>query len=626
MSNARSSGGKPTLQFTPGGEHKGFSAADVALNRDSYAAVRELVQNSLDAAGDYQAKIRFVVETVEKAKIPAIAEYEQVFKSACEWMKKAEILSGQNRNFANVIKRELQREKIPMLFVIDNGVGLAPKSMRSLLGSGATTKDAKNAGSYGVGHLAAFCLSRLNYLLYGGLHKGKKICAGHAQLASHHDSRDQARGKDGYFVVEMRSNLFNPFDFAEGENVPELLSAKLDEIQREFKHGSVVALTAFNFLNDERKMPELIQSIVAENFFPAIDSERLTVDIINGDGAQFTVGKKNLAGVIHRGQGKARASARNFPSGQRVAESYDTLKNGKTLEMPFEGEKVLIRVRENAQYRTNIVICRKGMWITDDFGLICANRHYGEKVQFDALLLSELSAPKIHEVIRSAEGPLHNEMNPKEYMDGEPDKAAMLRKFSAAVQEFLNANIKEIDSNPWDVEGFLSVDSGKSIGESLRNAYVGEGVVVPGLGTDRMLDGNGEKPLSDEKPGIPFPVQMASYWEPGAKSVQLVVQTDKVRKDAELRLHIDGGADESCTSMAVENLFLRKAQMDGKNLELLKKGGKAVGALLGELPANQQVHIHFEFEGENAPEKLAIFCDFRQRPLQGSAENSEGMS
>ena len=623
---ARASGGAPALHFAIGGDHKGFSAADVAHNRNTYAAVRELVQNSLDASGDHPAKIQFVVETVKKAEIPAIAEYEQAFQSACAWMEKANLLHGQNRNIANVIEKELRREEIPMLYVLDNGVGLEKKSMVSLLGSGAGTKVGNTAGSYGVGHLAAFCLSRMNYMLYGGLNGGRKICAGHAQLASHPDSKGTARDKDGYYVVDMRPDLFAPYIFAEGGQVPDLLNRKLDAIRKEFKSGSVVAITAFNFFGDSpREMPASIQSIVAENFYPAVDSGRLTVEIINGEGEKFHVNAEELAGIITRKQDKVQAVARNFPAGRRVAESYNTLKNGKVFKIPFEDEQVLIRVRENAQYKTNVVICRKGMWITDSYSPMCSNAHYSDRVQFDALLLIDSSTPNVHEAVRGAEGPYHNELDPKQYMEGEPEKVATLRKFSAAVREFLNTNVKEIDSDPWGVPGFLTVKSGKSIGESLRNAYAGEGVVITG-GRNTVGPPPGPNPNPTAKPGKPFPVRVASYWEPGARTVQLVAETDHVCKDVELRLGVDGGADEACAHPLWDNLFLCRAEMNGKKLRLLQRGGKAVGAFLGELPANKQVLINVEFEGEDVPEKLAIFCDFRQSVPPGENAASAGES
>ena len=623
---ARASGAAPGLRFAPFRGLEGFSSGDVVHNRNAYAAVRELVQNSLDAADKINrpAQVRFAVETVKKSRIPAIAEYEEAFKSSCDCLTRAELFSGQNRNLAAVIEKELQQEEIAMLFVTDNGVGLDDKSMRSLLGSGATTKSETEAGAFGVGHLAAFSLSRMNYLLYGGLCNGRQIGAGHAQLASHQDSKGGARGKDGYFVVDMRADLFDPFTFAGGNaksgNVPPLLSEKLDGIRKEFKSGSVVVAAGFNFLDNKSGMSDMIQSIVAENFFPAVNSGRLTVEITDGNGGTSRLDRSILARVIERGKDRKSSLSRNFPSGLRVAESYETLTSGKLLTMPFEGGKISVHVREGARHGTNIVIFRKGMWITDSYNPICGKSHYGEKINFDALLLVESDAAKAHDAVRSAEGPLHNELNPRQYMSGEPEKQRMLRQFCEETRNFLNANIKKIDNEPWAVPGFISVDSGKSVGESLRGGYVGKGVVLSRPGGDGIVpDGPVPDPVPEEKPGKPFPVRVASYWEPGAKTVQLVAETDSVRKDAELRLGVDGGADESCANMLWENLLLRRAEMDGKKLTLLKKSGKAVGARLGELPAKKPVHIIFEFEGDDVPDKLAIFCDFRQREAPDKA-------
>ena len=618
----RASGPGAGLRFFPSRGPEGFSSGEAAHSRHPYAAVRELVQNSLDAGinAGRTAIIRFAVENAAMGDIPDIGEFRRAFDSACEWMKESNRLAGNNAQIAKMVGQELQREEVPVLFVTDNGVGLNSETMVNLLGNGASAKGKNETGSFGVGHFAVFALSKLNYLLYGGLHKGRMIAAGHALLASHYGADKKPRDKNGYYVMGLRhDNLDAPFVFPQDGGVPPFLGDKLNALPGESESGSVVAVPGFNYLTrNPGEMVERIETIAADNFFPAIDSERLVVEIVTLDGAKSSVDSRSLASIVERGRGQKRwRGVGNYPSSQRVAESYETLKKGERLEMPLKGGRVDIFLRQDVQ-RPNIAICRKGMWITDSYRPICGPAHYSDKVQFDALLLVEPLAGEMHDIIKDAEGPWHNALAPRSEMEGDAEGRKKLAEFAKDVQNFLKGWVKDLDSDPYVIKGFIDVESGKSIGESLRGAYFGRGVAVTSVRKSGQSQNTEDvpppPPLPNEKPAKPLPgLKVANYWQPGSKTVLLSVEVERECEDAELWLGIDGGSDDTCSGLPWEDLSLRKVTMNGRKLPLLKRGGKTVGANLGDLPGKTPVQIDFEFEGGNAPEQLAILCHFCQR-------------
>ena len=78
----------PDLRFGPG-TSGGFTPAGVAAfdNLRPAAVVRELVQNSLDAArsaGVSPAIVRFRLTRVSRVKVPGIKSYERAFAKAVE--------------------------------------------------------------------------------------------------------------------------------------------------------------------------------------------------------------------------------------------------------------------------------------------------------------------------------------------------------------------------------------------------------------------------------------------------------------------------------------------------------------------------------------------------------------
>ena len=220
-------------------------------------------------AGRSEVKIRFEFDAVRTAEIPGWEEFKEAFHAAEDAHSEyLEAVEAQYLRFLDCI----ESPTLPVLHVIDNGIGLNDQRMNAMLGDGTTSKtndEANSAGSYGLGHFTAFPASNLQYILYGGLTKdGVRCASAHAILASH-ELNGELKGKDGYFVLETRNDVRNRYVFPKNGQIPSIIDRKLSEIEKQSNSGSVVSITAFNeFMDEDQSAVELILASAAKHFFP----------------------------------------------------------------------------------------------------------------------------------------------------------------------------------------------------------------------------------------------------------------------------------------------------------------------------------------------------------------------
>ena len=228
---------QPDLQFGHG-ELSGFTAAGVAgfHELNPAAVVRELLQNSLDAAreaGRDLVRILFKVEKHNINLVPGIKAYQSALKQAVADQKK--LLNGklpdQVNGIVNAMSDCLKSRECTTLFVLDNGIGLDKSRMQGILADGLSVKANVGTGTVGNGHLTVIPASDLRYVLYGGrTENGEMVGSGHAILASHEQSGTR-RGKDGFYVKSFRDDLFDPYVFPENDEIPGYIKINWNGLQ-----------------------------------------------------------------------------------------------------------------------------------------------------------------------------------------------------------------------------------------------------------------------------------------------------------------------------------------------------------------------------------------------------------
>ncbi len=636
---------KARLIFPPNYQMAGFTSAGISQfnDRDIPSAVRELVQNSLDAAlgiGRRPAIVRFSVESHPLKRIPGLTEYKSAFESA-ESRHTKDKKGGLEADIIDDINEGLKAKTLPFLFVEDNGVGLDSRRMDALLGDGENIKDGENAiGCYGNGHWTVFELSRLRYILYGGvISNGLMTASGHAILASHKGPNDERLGKDGFYAVGLSDKDSESHNYPTDAKIPGMLKERLDNIRHDFSSdsGTVIAIPGFNYFGKDKTAPiaEAVKKVVALNFFPAIHRGDLEIHIREGD-KKDTLKKANLPNYMaSQGGDKARQKA-GFPTGIKASTSYRTLTEGNAHLVSILGGNLRMFLRQGMEQKiatSRVTFCRNGMWVTDQVSML-ANSYFTSKMPFDALLLADSGeCQQFYNIMVRAEGRLHIDLKTNRLHKKE-DKRALNKGFKA-VREFLNKIVEDSEREEFEPSNFYQIETGQSVGGGkVPSAIRGEAKPVPGtamhISTEKVQK-KGEKKSAQQKrrAGTMMAVKTMAKWSSEAtNTMQIGVNFEEDCDNCELQMALDDGTDPTCAgSFDKKRLYVHDAKVNGSSLQLVGgEEGKRVGVMLGSAKTGERRIVSVEFAGGQLRGSAleTVHCDLYRRATKQRVDEQAG--
>ncbi len=418
MSNAQ-------LHFPPTAKIDGFTNAVTSGSVYAEGVVRELLQNALDAAisAGRPAEVHFTVTSVPVDDFPGVSEYESAFDNAFEERQQTQgELTQDEQNAIDRILAVLEADEDTVLFCRDNGVGLDAERMRAVLSQGNSDKPNKGAGSFGLGHLAAFAASDLRYVVYAGRRADDYVVSGHAIVATHPtgDESMSRRSADGYWAVPAEPFNLKTAQF--GQAVPVMLEEQVALIE---DSGTVVAILGFNHFReaDPRRAFRDIVRVAAVNFLGAIQEGnmvvRVTDETLDVDQLIDRGSLESCLAEIRKQKRSRRGAGGGWLPGEQAYRAYETLQYGEELEVPpFDGDtpdpsvRVFFRSLSSSE-RTRVQVFRDGMWIT--YRAPHLEYHaFGSTKPFDAVVL--LTDPgrerkgTLYELVRGAEGPAHRHL------------------------------------------------------------------------------------------------------------------------------------------------------------------------------------------------------------------------
>lgn len=554
--------GQGSLEFVHAAKISGFQASGLSAynNVDPHTVIRELAQNALDAASEAKRdviRMVFEIDQVTPDQIPGLAQYQKHLQCAIETQRAKNNLA-QSQAIVNAMQSTIDAERVPVLWVLDNGVGLNEQGMEDLLGDGQSGKaDESTAGSYGNGHMTSFPASDPRYILYGGVHAEGRTVSGHAILATH-VYRNKVCGEDGYLAKRVRVNdIFNRFDFYDGSRMP-LLKKKLNWIEEKFGTGSVVGILGFNRFNrcrDDDEVLDVIETVIATHFTPVLYAGRMEIVLRSGSQTHRTLDKNSLEAVLSRRRQRDRRDRNSIgPSGRQAWDTLETLKAeyGHTIET--EAGIVRFHFRElprSSGGGTHLQLFRNGMWITN---AIPHNRasYYRDVVPFNGvILLTPEEAQKACGLVGKFEGPRHIDIDLKRQQQGSAARKALdaLLKY---LHERVLALVPNIDTQEFD-PGFFSVEvEGDGVRQNPKFRSTGMGtpermprpepVGPPRPRQPKPPDPN--RPRRLRRQGLRIDTRVAAVRQTRGISVRVKPLEDA--KNAELRVILANGSDETC--------------------------------------------------------------------------------
>ena len=614
-----------SLRFRPG-DPSGFTPAGIAgfSNLKPAAIVRELVQNSLDAAGEAKktrAVVRFRLTRCGTQHVPGMGAYYDAFHAAVDTHKEGGKLPSQASRVVAVMRRALNKNKQDVLAVLDNGIGLDVRRMHALLSDGISAKGGTATGTFGNGHSAVIPASDLRYILYGGVTRdGDRIGAGHAVIASWKDGgRKHQRSGNGYLVRGFRNGSYQ---YAKKNSLPDLIKENLKDIQEKSEHGTAVIIPAFNHFRMSRKSSlwDIVSKAAACNFFQAIEEDRLAVEVEDCRSGKSNVLKRldssTLGEVLEKNRNQKRV--KGFLSGQKAFSAYAALRQGGSYEIGTSLGAIRVRILERPSGTSRVDLCRNGMWITDDKNIPTFYYAFGDRKPFHALLLLDSqSGGRLHELVRNAEGPLHDKLDVGQRLT--KSEARELRKAFGDIKEQLKSLVPEIGSDQYSPDDFLTLDFGQGseggnarpsfwgtpLAVSRRHAGWGPNAPAPGGGGAGLGGGGGSGNKRPTRPALrPF-FHVASV-PLGDDRRQIRLDCQQACKNAELRLRIDENLDETCDNLRGREIgmaTLQEVRVLGKRVassKLVREKGRYVGVRLGDVAANTSldVEVRYAFPGD----------------------------
>lgn len=626
---------RATLKFGPG-EPSGFTGLTTASFNDVPPAriLRELLQNSLDAAveaGEKTAKVRFEVSTLDARDVPDLSGYREAFREAVKYHDRPRDggLSDPARQVVETIKGALRRiddGEHHVLSVLDNGVGLDSRRMTSLLGDGNSAKREDAAGSYGVGHFSAVSASDLRYLLYGGvLAHGRRIGSGFTILASR-PGRQHHTSARGYLVKKRLSGeRAELFKFAAGDEVSPIVKRALSKIRREWRHGTVVLIPAFNnfgyFRRGDVRLTSVVTRVAAFNFSAAIHAGNLTVEVDEKavKGGYEKVDATNLGSILEEEAGRVRAYRSDSwlsglrPAGASAWAAYRTLREGKSATVqtnrgPLEAYVLVPAPGE----RTRLDLFRNGMWITDEIPEL-APSIFADLQPFHAVLMP-VQGTDLHRLVRKAEGPMHDRL--AQNLLGEVEREQIKDAFQA-VATWLKTQVPKIEAKTYTPDDFLAVRSGGDGGGGGHASYSmwGSPVVVqrarpsqrqttgPGTKETETIwedpSGGGKKKVAAKRTRRSRPLPFRSTGVPGERGkYNLEIECKEAVEEVRLRFCIDENVDATCDRLWPDEDVVLKAVVatgpDGATLPSQLEEGNAAIRLRGLGVSTYRVAIEYD--------------------------------
>jgi len=612
---------------------------------DAEPVVRELLQNSVDAAdkADRPCVVSFEIRDIDNDELPGFATYRDTFDSAVAQRKKdrgGTPPTHDEKIIVDRIRHHLDTPRIPVLICADNGTGITPTRMQSLLTSGNSDKGDGGAGSFGLGHHAAFSASDLRYVLYASRYRTSEgqlqlVSSGHAVLATHirqHGDTKSIHAHDGFWVNdEDQGQLFVEPGEAYPRSAPPVLTQTLEAMP---DTGMVVCIAGFNEFQREELDPSSVEAIAyvaASNFCDAVRAESLTVSIRDTrSGDELTVDPSSLERILWSRREERRAPKQGQIQGSFAYSANKTLERGTEVAHEM-GNGVAVAIRPvEGNVRSRVHLYRKGMWITSSAENLRHN-DFSNYMPFDAVV--SLRDGDLERCVRAAEGPEHRGIDFKRLDPAEKKRLRiLLRDLRRVIRENLEAKSEQEEFRPADfarVQG----DTAQTL-ESMGRARPSLGGTRQGRGQSGTQPGKKKGTGVVRQQGKARPGSVPNFgWAPLGTALDSGVFTAlfSLREDVSgligVRLSVPTGSDQTCDSPLPQRfLQLRAIRCDGEELARtdslagVQELTFAPPSQLAARTGHQTLEIEVVGESEDLP--VAHLEVVRRQPPKASAESS----
>ena len=242
-------------------------------NLDISLAIREVIQNSLDAVNDptKPVQINISIPQLEFSKFPDIDNFKDIL-NRCKDHKYAISDEKAQEFYSNALEEINNSTYCSMLKISDsNTTGMIPTIFEEVFikGRGISQKsnNKPSAGSHGIGKNAIYNLSTFRTAFYSSLDtEGNRSFCGKSILQSHLKKNEETSQSIGFYAQQ-------PGNKAITEEI-----STLSFLNNKKESGLDTFIVGFE---EEEDTFDYIALAVIENFYPAIQEDKLEVKIFN---------------------------------------------------------------------------------------------------------------------------------------------------------------------------------------------------------------------------------------------------------------------------------------------------------------------------------------------------------
>jgi hypothetical protein len=427
------------------GETEGFTSKKLADKKSGYAnPIRELLQNSLDAskeAGNNRCEINIYIESIDKATIPRIKDYEHTLNTAIKFQKSVGSYNRNSKQIVNTIHQELRKDEIKVLMFVDNGKGMSSDILNGLIGERSVKSSEGSGGSFGVGHLSPYFLSSLRYVLYASKYnndnKGIETLYSGVPILAGFEDDEATRGATGRILKDIPENEKKP-KFIFPTTYPDFIQDKMDKLETT---GSMVAILGLN-----KEWDRDANYAIVSNFFYAINKQELIIKIDHGN-ISVSIDKSDIDRLLEKNQDNKRAMGGNILCGSDVYQAWLAVKddNHKSKIDLDNGDKICIHIRNNIETDSVVVLIRNGMLIARHDKMLANEINSLRKNEdfepFSVVInVDEKECPKLFKLVKGAENPYHNQLEKNRLIEQEEKQLKKLfKELSERIKSFLKA-------------------------------------------------------------------------------------------------------------------------------------------------------------------------------------------
>lgn len=386
---------------------------------------REAIQNVLDAVADKAkpAVVKFQLEHISRAEVPAAAELERIFQACGEYNETT------RAHFQNAI-RILRGDRIPVLKISDfNTIGLSGDDDDQkgnfygfLKSVGSTGKSGSALGSYGLGKGSFIAVSTFDTFFVASRfrRKGKleHVFMGSLRVTTHRKGGKKMRGVGSYGYPGQLA-IRNPDD------IPKYFRRTADE------PGTDIFVLAYR---DPEEWKTLITKSVLRNFWLAVEKGRLEVHV-----GGVVISAKTLDRLIHE----------HYQTKEREPDwkkrnplpFYEAYRKGEvfTDELSHLG-KVSLYVKQGApgEVSPNYVHCFRKT------GMLIYPKNFHSVVPYAGVFVCDTE--KGNDILRKMEPPNHDEWD-VDSPHAKDESGRTLREVRAAdreYKEFIKDQLKKL--------------------------------------------------------------------------------------------------------------------------------------------------------------------------------------